>query len=92
MCTGRSSTTTSALYALDLHPDDIFWCTPDPWLGDRNLPRHHRPLSWVEQIKKFVIVPDEWSPTTGQVTPSLKVKRTLVLEKYQQSIEKMYRE
>ena len=30
-CTARSSRTTSpACYALDLHPDDIFWCTADP--------------------------------------------------------------
>ena len=30
-CTRRSSPTTSpASYALDLHPDDVFWCTADP--------------------------------------------------------------
>ncbi len=29
-------------YALDLHPDDIFWCTADPGLGDRHVLRHHR--------------------------------------------------
>ena len=31
-------------YALDLHPDDIFWCTADPGLGDRHLLRHLAPL------------------------------------------------
>ena len=29
-------------FALDLHPDDVFWCTADPGLGDRHLLRHHR--------------------------------------------------
>ena len=28
--------------ALDLHPDDVFWCTADPGLGDRHVVRHHR--------------------------------------------------
>ena len=29
-------------YALDLHDDDIFWCTADPGLGHRHQLRHHR--------------------------------------------------
>ena len=29
-------------FALDLHPDDVFWCTADPGLGDRHVLRHHR--------------------------------------------------
>jgi long-chain acyl-CoA synthetase len=44
----------------------------------------------VEQIKKWVIIPDEWTPDTGEVTPSLKLKRRVVLEKYADEIESMY--
>ncbi len=44
----------------------------------------------VEQIKKWYIVPDEWTPDSGEVTPSLKLKRRVVLEKYGQEIESMY--
>lgn len=44
----------------------------------------------VEQIKKWVIVPDEWTPDSGEVTPSLKLKRRVVLEKYSNEIEGMY--
>jgi long-chain acyl-CoA synthetase len=44
----------------------------------------------VEQIKKWVIVPDEWTPDSGEVTPSLKLKRRVVLEKYADQIESMY--
>lgn len=47
-------------------------------------------VSRVEQIKKFVIVSDEWNPETGQVTPSLKVRRALVLDRYSDSIDRMY--
>ena len=44
----------------------------------------------VEQIKKWVIVSDEWSPDSGEITPSLKLKRQVVLDKYAEQIEAMY--
>ncbi len=44
----------------------------------------------VEQIKKWVIVGDEWTPDSGEVTPSLKLKRRVVLEKYADEIESLY--
>lgn len=44
----------------------------------------------VEQIKKWTIVPDEWSPESGEVTPSLKLKRRVVLDKYADQIDAMY--
>ncbi|MBW3666199.1 MAG: AMP-dependent synthetase/ligase [Actinobacteria bacterium] len=47
-------------------------------------------VSSVEQIKQWVIVPDEWTPESGELTPSLKLKRRVVLDKYSEDIEKMY--
>lgn len=44
----------------------------------------------VEQIKRFHLVPDEWTPNSGEITPSLKLKRRVVLEKYASDIESMY--
>ena len=44
----------------------------------------------VEQVKKWFIVPDEWTPDSGEVTPSLKLKRRVVLEKYADQIDSMY--
>ncbi len=44
----------------------------------------------VEQVKKFVIVPDAWTPDSGEITPSLKLKRRVVLDKYSSDIESMY--
>jgi long-chain acyl-CoA synthetase len=48
-------------------------------------------LSRVEQIKKFVIVPHDWTPESGEVTPSLKVRRSVVIDKYAGVIEELYR-
>lgn len=49
-------------------------------------------VSRVEQVKKFVVVPDEWTPETGEITPSLKLKRHVVTEKYADRIEELYAE
>ena len=45
--------------------------------------------SW-EQIKKFELVPEEWSINAGHLTPTMKLKRKVVKEKYITLIEKMY--
>jgi long-chain acyl-CoA synthetase len=47
-------------------------------------------VSRVEQIKKFSIAPHDWSPDTGEITPSLKVRKSVVLDKYANSIAAMY--
>ena len=45
--------------------------------------------SW-EQIKKFELIPEEWSIDEGHLTPTMKLKRKVVKEKYNDVIEKMY--
>ena len=44
----------------------------------------------VEQAKKWVVAPDDWTPESGELTPSLKLKRRVVLENYAADIEAMY--
>jgi long-chain acyl-CoA synthetase len=45
----------------------------------------------VEQIKKFELLPTEWSVDGGEMTPKLSVKRKVVMEKYKQYVEKIYK-
>jgi len=47
-------------------------------------------VSNVERVKKWIIVGDEWTPETGEVTPSLKLKRRVVFEQYADLIDAMY--
>ncbi|HMX77495.1 MAG TPA: long-chain fatty acid--CoA ligase [Chitinophagaceae bacterium] len=44
----------------------------------------------VEQIKKFELLPDEWSIDSGEMTPKLSLKRKVVMEKYRDAIERIY--
>ncbi len=59
---------------------------------ERLIEEANQHVSRVEQIKKFHIVPDIWSPDSGEITPSLKLKRQVVLDNYADDIEAMYTE
>jgi long-chain acyl-CoA synthetase len=44
----------------------------------------------VEQVKKFELLPNEWSVDTGEMTPKLSLKRKVIMEKYRDAIERIY--
>jgi long-chain acyl-CoA synthetase len=44
----------------------------------------------VEQVKKFAILPHDLSQEGGELTPTMKIKRNVVAEKYEQDIEALY--
>jgi len=44
----------------------------------------------VEQIKKFELLPDEWSIDTGEMTPKLSMKRKVIMEKYKSAVDRIY--
>ena len=43
-----------------------------------------------ETIKKFIILPREFSVEGGELTPTLKLKRKVILKKYQEKINSLY--
>lgn len=44
----------------------------------------------VEQIKKFELLPHEWTIETGEMTPKMSLKRKVVTEKYRDAIDRIY--
>jgi long-subunit acyl-CoA synthetase (AMP-forming) len=47
-------------------------------------------LARVEQIKKFAILPADWEPGGDELTPTMKLKRKPIAEKYAGEIEALY--
>jgi long-subunit acyl-CoA synthetase (AMP-forming) len=47
-------------------------------------------LARVEQVKKFTIVPGDWAPGGDELTPTMKLKRKPIAQKYTGEIEGMY--
>jgi len=45
----------------------------------------------VEQVKKFQLLSAEWTIETGELTPTLKLKRKVIMDKYKTMVENIYK-
>ena len=84
------------------------WCSKNhvPSLTDEEMIKHPKVLelfkdliesfnkyfNHVEQVKRFELLPHEWSIDTGEMTPKLSLKRKVVMEKYRDVISRIYNE
>jgi len=59
-------------------------------LYEKELEEHMKDYARVEQIRKFTLLETEWSQDTGEMTPTMKVKRKVINQKYGPIIEAMY--
>ena len=56
----------------------------------REVDRVNARYAQVEQVKKFAILDHDFSQETGELTPTLKVKRNVVNEKYKHLLDELY--
>jgi long-chain acyl-CoA synthetase len=56
------------------------------------LDRANAKYASVEQVKRFFILDHDLSQETGELTPTLKVKRNIVNEKYADAFDALYRD
>jgi long-chain acyl-CoA synthetase len=56
----------------------------------REVDKYNTFFNDTEKVKKFELIPDEWSQHTEILTPTLKVKRNLIQEKYKETIHKLF--
>ena len=47
-------------------------------------------LSTIEKVKKIKLIKEEFTIENGMLTPTLKLKRKKILEKYKEDLEKLY--
>ncbi|WP_137875671.1 long-chain fatty acid--CoA ligase [Rhodococcus sp. Q] len=57
---------------------------------DRAVAAANSQLSHVEQVKKFALLPDVWEPGGEEFTPTLKLRRKPIADKYARQIEDLY--
>ncbi|MET0243319.1 MAG: long-chain fatty acid--CoA ligase [Flavitalea sp.] len=51
---------------------------------------YNKYFNHVEQVKKFELLPAEWSIETGELTPKMSIKRKVVMEKFRDAIDRIY--
>jgi long-chain acyl-CoA synthetase len=59
-------------------------------LIQEHLDKVNEKFARVEQVKKFEILPHDLSQETGELTPTMKVKRNVVAEKFEGEVEALY--
>jgi long-chain acyl-CoA synthetase len=58
----------------------------------KEIDEYNKDFGQTEQVKKFELVAKEWTPDSGDLTPTLKLKRKLIAERNKELIEKIYAE
>ncbi|MHB0949110.1 MAG: hypothetical protein ACYC4J_08620, partial [Gemmatimonadaceae bacterium] len=59
------------------------------WL-DREISAVNARLAHVQTMKRFAVLPGELTPEGGELTPTMKLRRKVILEKYSSVIERLY--
>ena len=52
--------------------------------------KFNKKLSQTDQVQKIILIADEWSPLTGELSSSLKLKRKYIIQKYKDLVESVY--
>lgn len=58
---------------------------------DKGITAGNAKLSHVEQVKRFTVLPEYWAPGSDVLTPTLKVRRKPISDRYSAEIEALYR-
>ena len=59
---------------------------------DEEVLKYNKFFGQVEQLKRVVLLPQEWTVDNGELTPTLKLKRKIIHQKYESVINKIYGE
>ena len=73
-------------------PEDIIQNPEVLKLMAKEVQELNKGLGETEKIKKHVLLADEWTVGNGLITPTLKVRRRAITNKYKDVIEKMFNE
>ena len=57
---------------------------------NKEIENFNKKLNPAERINRFRLVPDEWTPASGELSPTLKLRRQFITEKYQKLLDQVY--
>ncbi|WP_422646115.1 AMP-dependent synthetase/ligase [Xenorhabdus japonica] len=61
-------------------------------LFERRLKEMQKNIVKFHQVKRFILLPEAFSMEKGELTPTLKLRRKIIAQRYQSEIESMYRD
>lgn len=81
-----------------MHENKIPYTTPEDAIQNAKVSQMYLDLvesfnkyfNHVEQIKKFELLPREWSIESGEMTPKMSLKRKVIMEKFRDAVERIY--
>ena len=59
-------------------------------LFEKEIRKYDRFFNHVEQVKKFELLPSEWSTDSGELTPKLSLRRKVIMDKNKEAIANIY--
>jgi len=59
-------------------------------LVQKQLDKYNPLFGHTEQVKKVTLLPEEWTIDSGELTPSLKLRRKIIEQRYAHEIERIY--
>jgi long-chain acyl-CoA synthetase len=74
--------------AMDI--DDLIASTEALTLIQRAVDRANARVSRPEQVKKFALLPEQWTPQGGQLTPTLKLRREVIVARHSRLLDQLY--
>lgn len=77
--------------AVEDHPARLIAMPEAIALIQAEVDRKNQLLNRVEQVKKFTLLPEEWTTENGLLTPKLSLRRDVIENRFAWEIEKMYR-
>jgi long-chain acyl-CoA synthetase len=57
---------------------------------ERGVAEANSHLARVEQVRRFRVLPNEWTAETGELTPTMKRRRRVITDRYAKEIEQLY--
>jgi long-chain acyl-CoA synthetase len=73
----------SSLAGLATHPEVLAEI-------ERGVAAANSHLARVEQVRRFRVLPNEWTAETGELTPTLKRRRRVIVDRYAPEIDQLY--